>query len=411
MGIPKFVSDFISLLSDYLSIASKFISDYIANPFSNPFLDVGRFILVKLNLYFYYIVKFLIELVGAIFGFPVNPGLPYGFQRDKEFDQEFLLREVLARYTRQIENITNPKWGATMRKMELLNEKKRQIPDIPANMFEVIFSKIPAINPIQRVFFMDKETGFYNFYVQDYINIQTLPDWFSELIQIKFELHMDYSPISIIRECLFGIVWVFSEIYQIRGLMTLFIFLNPYVFPWLILTILVDWLEEMISPYIPQGIAFIELNQLSVRIIIGATLDNLNNLVLTFPYLPSEGKPEYILDGAETGPAIVFRGLPKLWYKHGIPNDIRQHWYYERQDIFTYFQQAYKSLDIQFLPDEIIEEINSQKTMSIPKIESIPVPISDTNYLLENFHHLFNHNLQLEDFFRNIFNFFNKLIY
>jgi hypothetical protein len=38
-----------------------------------------------------------------------------------------------------------------------------------------------------------------------------------------------------------------------------------------------------------------------------------------------------------------------------IPNDIREFWYKERPDILDYMQKAYKDLDIQFLPDNIIQ--------------------------------------------------------
>ena len=43
-----------------------------------------------------------------------------------------------------------------------------------------------------------------------------------------------------------------------------------------------------------------------------------------------------------------------------IPNDIREFWYYQRPDILEYMQTAYKDLDIQFLPNSVIQEL-SQK--------------------------------------------------
>jgi hypothetical protein len=50
-----------------------------------------------------------------------------------------------------------------------------------------------------------------------------------------------------------------------------------------------------------------------------------------------------------------------------IPNDIREFWYKERPDILDYMQKAYKDLDIQFLPDNIVTELNQQKlTATIP---------------------------------------------
>jgi hypothetical protein len=52
---------------------------------------------------------------------------------------------------------------------------------------------------------------------------------------------------------------------------------------------------------------------------------------------------------------LVFHYLPILWYRYPIPNDIREFWYKERPDILNYMQKAYKDLDIQFLPDNIVK--------------------------------------------------------
>jgi hypothetical protein len=49
-----------------------------------------------------------------------------------------------------------------------------------------------------------------------------------------------------------------------------------------------------------------------------------------------------------------------LWYRYPVPNDIREFWYRERPDILNYMK-AYKDLDIQFLPNNIVEELNHQK--------------------------------------------------
>ena len=55
---------------------------------------------------------------------------------------------------------------------------------------------------------------------------------------------------------------------------------------------------------------------------------------------------------------LVFHYLPVSWYRHPIPNDLREFWYKERPDILEYMQKAYKDLDIQFLPDNIIQKLN-----------------------------------------------------
>ena len=73
---------------------------------------------------------------------------------------------------------------------------------------------------------------------------------------------------------------------------------------------------------------------------------------------------------------LVFHYLPVLWYRYPIPNDIREFWYKERPDILEYMQKAYKDLEIQFLPDNIVDKLNQQTLTT--KISSIQ-GISDTN--------------------------------
>ena len=66
---------------------------------------------------------------------------------------------------------------------------------------------------------------------------------------------------------------------------------------------------------------------------------------------------------------LVFHYLPILWYKHPIPNDIREFWYSQRPDILEYMQTAYKDLDLQLLPDRIIQEL-SQKSDLVSQVNS-----------------------------------------
>jgi len=51
---------------------------------------------------------------------------------------------------------------------------------------------------------------------------------------------------------------------------------------------------------------------------------------------------------------IVFHYLPALWYRHPIPDDIREFWFSERPDILDYMKIAYSDLGLQVLPDHMI---------------------------------------------------------
>ncbi len=82
---------------------------------------------------------------------------------------------------------------------------------------------------------------------------------------------------------------------------------------------------------------------------------------------------------------LVFHYLPILWYRYPIPNDIREFWYKERPDILNFMQKAYKELDIQFLPNAIIENFNRQKLTSDWSLSNDFLSFSHTNLTIHNF--------------------------
>ena len=103
------------------------------------------------------------------------------------------------------------------------------------------------------------------------------------------------------------------------------------------------------------------------------------------PFLPSEAEETKLLINQEMKDVLVFHYLPILWYRHPIPNDIREFWYYQRSDILDYMQKAYKDLDIQLLPNNIVEELN-QKGELVSQINNLPESFSTELLSNENFH-------------------------
>jgi hypothetical protein len=101
---------------------------------------------------------------------------------------------------------------------------------------------------------------------------------------------------------------------------------------------------------------------------------------------------------------LVFHYLPVTWYRYPIPNDLREFWYYERPDILEYMQKAYKDVEIQFLPNNIIQELNQKSDSIITKTDNISDYLSTqilsnehlffsndpTSYISENLHTFFN---------------------
>jgi hypothetical protein len=117
------------------------------------------------------------------------------------------------------------------------------------------------------------------------------------------------------------------------------------------------------------------------------------------PFLPSEAEESKLLLQQQMKEVLVFHYLPILWYRYPIPNEIREFWYNERPEILDYMQKAYKDLDIQFLPDTVVQGLNKNLTLS----EISDSLMATSNYLSHNlspeilanehFHNLGMHNL------------------
>ena len=76
-----------------------------------------RFFLKKLKIILYHTIKFIIDKVSTLLNFPTNMGIPYGIEDDKPTSQRILFQNILIKYTRQFEFISNPTWGAKMRNL------------------------------------------------------------------------------------------------------------------------------------------------------------------------------------------------------------------------------------------------------------------------------------------------------
>jgi hypothetical protein len=142
------------------------------------------------------------------------------------------------------------------------------------------------------------------------------------------------------------------------------IYINPYTFPWCYLAAAVDWTEDVLQGIVP-AILGVNITGSVFLGVLGVIADSLNHLVFTMPFLPSEAEETKLLINQEMKDVLVFHYLPILWYRHPIPNNIREYWYYQRPDILEYMETAYKDLNIQFLPDNIIKELSLDTTGSL----------------------------------------------
>ena len=339
-----------------------------------------KFIPVRTTIYD--MVGNLFQKFAGFFGYPENPGMPTIFE---------MPNEVYAR----------------SQFLDSLPKHKTSWPPIqrPETWFEMLFGPSPKVDSVTRYIYESKDEGFYNFYIENYRNIFFLPDWLSEFIQVQLNICLDISLLETIREVLFIGLMVYSQIVILRITISWFIYINPYTFPWCYLAAAVDWTEDVLQGIVP-AILGVNITGTIFLGLLGVVADSLNHLVFTMPFLPSEGEETKLLINQEMKDVLVFHYLPVSWYRHPIPNNIREFWYQERPDILDYMQKAYKDLDIQFLPDKIIQELSQQGNLTSQNItDSLPTEILSTenlfqsneffnhlNFINENFHHfVINH--------------------
>lgn len=302
---------------------------------------------------FYEIVDTFFKKIAGFFGYPTNMGMPMISDLPSE-------AQARSEYLGSLP-VHQTYWPPIQR---------------PETWFEAIVGPTPKVEAVPRYVYESKQEGFYNFYIQNYKNIYFLPDWLSEFIQVRLHICLDITVLETVREILFVALMVYSQMVIFRIALSWYIAVNPYTFPWSYLVAAVDWTEDILQGIVP-AILGVNITGTIFLGILGVIADSLNHLVFTMPFLPSEGERTKALIDEQMRDVLVFHYLPILWYRYPIPNDIRNFWYKERPDILKYMQKAYRDLDIQFLPDKIVEEFNQQKLKGV--LSSMNISFQDNN--------------------------------
>lgn len=300
----------------------------------------------------YQIIENFFKKIAILLGYPENPGMPTIYEMPNET------------YARS-------------QFFESLPTHKTYWPPIqqPETWFEMILGPAPKVESIPRYIYENKEEGFYSFYVENYKNLYFLPDWFSEFIQVKLNICLDISLLETIREVLFIGLMVYSQMVVVRIAISWLIYINPYTFPWCYLAAAVDWTEDVLQGIVP-AILGVNITGSVFLGVLGVIADSLNHLVFTMPFLPSEAEETKVLINNDMKDILVFHYLPILWYRHSIPNNIREYWYYINPEILEYMQKSYKDLNIQFLPDNIIQNLKIETTDSlVSQINTLSEPL------------------------------------
>jgi uncharacterized protein YggT (Ycf19 family) len=321
----------------------------------------------------YNIIGNLFEKIAGLFGYPQNPGMPTIYEMSNKVYERSQFFDNLPKHKTY--------WPPIQR---------------PETWFEMIVGPSPKVESIPRYIYESNEEGFYNFYIENYNNLYFLPDWVSEFLQVRLNICLDISLLETIREVLFIGLMVYSQMVILRIAISWLIYINPYTFPWCYLAAAVDWTEDVLQGIVP-AILGVNITGSVFLGVLGVIADSLNHLVFTMPFLPSEAEQTKLLINQEMKDVLVFHYLPILWYRHPIPDNIREYWYKERPDILEYMQTAYKELNIQFLPDYIFKNLSSDSTSSLVGqmnhfTDSFPTQILSTEIFSHSnqFIHLFS---------------------
>lgn len=313
----------------------------------------------------YQIIENFLKKIAGLFGYPQNPGIPTIYEMPNET------------YARS-------------QFFDNLSMHRTYWPPIqqPETWFEMILGPAPKVESIPRYIYENKEEGFYSFYIENYKNLYFLPDWLSEFIQVQLNICLDISLLETVREVLFIGLMIYSQMVVLRIAISWLIYINPYTFPWCYLAAAVDWTEDVLQGIIP-AILGVNITGSVFLGVLGVIADSLNHLVFTMPFLPSEAEETKVLINNDMKDILVFHYLPILWYRYPIPNNIREYWYYQNPEILEYMQKSYKDLNIQFLPDNIVQNLNLETSDSfISQINTLSeslftqlVSIVGTNFL------------------------------
>ena len=307
------------------------------------------------------------QKLAQIFGYPENPGMPISYNTSSGvYERSQFFNDLAKRVT-------------------YFPPAQR-----PETWFETIFGPAPRVEVLPRYIYETKEEGYYNFYIENYRNLFFLPDWLSEFIQVRLHICLDISLLEIVREVLFIGLVLYSQMVLLRIAISWLIWINPYTFPWSYLAAAVDWTEDVLQGIVPSVLGVNVTGSVFLGAL-GVIADSLNHLVFTMPFLPSEAEETQLVINNEMKDVLVFHYLPILWYKHPIPNDIREFWYDNRPDILEYMQTAYQELNLILEPDRII--LQELQGKSIAMLHALQIRIEDNPTCHTDEFHNFCHSL------------------
>ena len=191
-----------------------------------------------------------------------------------------------------------------------------------------------------------------------------LPDPVSEFIQRALHIHTyDVAYTHIFRECqyyIYLLIFIFLTLNQVYYFVQTCLFINPYTYPYVLLTDLILPYQLFFEDLCPTIYGY-PTGTLAAQLLLGILLNGIRDLVFTMPFLPSEGiihiATANVNDLAIVGEKFyIFSGVPQLWQAYGVPVDLRTDWFNSGNfNMFKFYetQYPYNMWKVDYLPMDI----------------------------------------------------------
>ena len=274
---------------------------------------------------------------------------------------------------------------------------------------DIIIPKGPVFDPPAMYFYKDDNQGFFNMFIvhSGKTNPSYLPDYVSEALQFLCNQQLNILTFREIQEQLYEFLTIFQTFCRVRSLLWWWLMFNPYQQPFDTLRVLTEWYLTLFTGAFPV-ILGIDLGPTFALGLLGGTIDQLGRLVLTMPYLPSEGTL-YLVKDLKSVPVKglsetlvkyghdvrIYTDFPSLWTKYTIPDSLREYWFTKKPYITEFLIRNYYDLGIDFLPNHVLKDYyeilkNESLTTSLNHFDDLSTALLcfNVNILSLNFLHL-----------------------
>ena len=265
----------------------------------------------------------------------------------------------------------------------------------PNNVWEIFFKPGTMFEPPFVYYLDDAKAGYFSFFIYESGRLaRESPVYLSDDLSRKFQLFInhryDYDIFFPIQENVFYVLYFYNQIVEFRMFLYWFLMFNQYQIPFNILPFLTNWFFRLSNAAFPM-ICGVSIGTTGATFILGLVVEAVHHLVLTIPYLPSEGilygSQELIDNVKEAGLDMqifpysdivdsidlrkylekenelvrLYQGFPYMYNDNPIPNWLREHWWTNEphitRNLIETKSEFLQQNDITVVPNRISEEL------------------------------------------------------